>query len=320
MWLKKIKILVEGGTPAGDILVLTRGRVIGEPIYDELIRLDVSVRSYYTEKEIDNPEAQEHFAFLKLLVSHDDRVALRWLLGVGKSKSYKRLQEYCTEGNLNPWATLLQMESGSVNLPYTSSLIKEFTSIREELNRLQVIVDDRGIGGVVDELFPKDNQNFREMQELSLAILEENKGMSLAGFVQELTATIVKPEIPSEIADVRIMSLHKSKGLSAPVTIIAGCVDGLLPKRPDRSLKQAEQDALIEEERRLFFVGITRVKSDPLKKKPGTLLLTYSQSMPVASAMNAGIKAANHSYGTAQLHASGFINELGPAAPRPKVG
>ena len=42
-----------------------------------------------------------------------------------------------------------------------------------------------------------------------------------------LTA-ISKPEIPTEIEDVRIMSLHKSKGLSAPVTIIAGCVQGLL--------------------------------------------------------------------------------------------
>ena len=40
----------------------------------------------------------------------------------------------------------------------------------------------------------------------------------------------------SEIQDVRIMSLHKSKGLSAPVTIIAGCVEGLLPQQPEHIL------------------------------------------------------------------------------------
>ena len=56
------------------------------------------------------------------------------------------------------------------------------------------------------------------------------------------------------------MSLHKSKGLSAPVTIIAGCIQGLLPKQPDYTLPAAQQALEMEEKRRLFYVGITRVK------------------------------------------------------------
>lgn len=116
------------------------------------------------------------------------------------------------------------------------------------------------------------------------------------------------------------MSLHKSKGLSAPVTIIAGCVEGLLPQQPDPDLSQAERAASIEEQRRLFYVGITRVKSVPVRNQAGTLVLTYSQQMSLASAMGSGISPAQTSYGHARLIASRFIREMAPAAPDPERG
>jgi superfamily I DNA/RNA helicase len=57
---------------------------------------------------------------------------------------------------------------------------------------------------------------------------------------------------PEPRADaIRLMTLHRAKGLEFPVVCIAGCDDGLLPY--DRS-----EDT--EEERRLFFVGMTRAK------------------------------------------------------------
>jgi DNA helicase-2/ATP-dependent DNA helicase PcrA len=129
---------------------------------------------------------------------------------------------------------------------------------------------------------------------------------------------ITQPDIPSEINDVR--SLHKSKGLSAPVTIIAGCVEGLLPKQPDGGTPAAQAAADIEEQRRLFFVGISRVKASPTNGKPGTLVITYSRQMPTASAKGAGIDAAGNAFGVATLHASRFVAELGPHAPAPIAG
>ena len=90
--------------------------------------------------------------------------------------------------------------------------------------------------------------------------------------LNDATAT---PEIPPDVTQVRIMSLHKSKGLSSPVVVIAGCIEGLLPAAPDRDKSPEEQQADLEEQRRLLYVGLTRVKAVPETNQPGVLLLTH---------------------------------------------
>jgi superfamily I DNA/RNA helicase len=94
----------------------------------------------------------------------------------------------------------------------------------------------------------------------------------------------------------------------------------LLPQQPIATLPQALQEASLEEQRRLFYVGISRVKASPSENKPGTLILTYSQAMPLATAMGAGLSPASVNYGTAFLHASRFIQEMAHAAPTPIAG
>ena len=58
---------------------------------------------------------------------------------------------------------------------------------------------------------------------------------------------------------VTLMSLHRSKGLEFPVVFILGCEDGILPY--GRSAEPELRAKEIEEERRLFYVGMTRAKS-----------------------------------------------------------
>jgi superfamily I DNA/RNA helicase len=136
-----------------------------------------------------------------------------------------------------------------------------------------------------------------------------------ADLLDALVAAVSLPDIPPDVTEVRIMSLHKSKGLSSPVVIIAGCVEGLLPTAPDEDLPPADRDAKLEEERRLFFVGLTRVKAEPGHGKPGVQVVTSSRTMSIADAKQSGIRPARVVYGTVHLHASRFIQELGPAAP-----
>ena len=106
-----------------------------------------------------------------------------------------------------------------------------------------------------------------------MQVLKEVGEVDKREFLSELSNVISKPEVPDEIKDVRIMSLHKSKGLSAPVTFVCGCVQGLLPRQPDPDKSLAEQKAEAKEQRRLFYVGITRVKAEKGHNKPGTLII-----------------------------------------------
>lgn len=312
---------IDDGISPGEILILAQRGVIGTPIYEALVERGIPARSYYAEAELDKQEAQRRFALLKLFVNRNDRVALRWLLGFGSSKwlsgGYARLRVHCEENGTSPWQTLESTTRGELPLPHTGALIQSFRQIQQEVEGLTRL---ETLPAIVDYLFPEGDAAVRDIRSLALEVLEAVDENDADAFLSELVAAIAKPEVPSEIQDVRIMSLHKSKGLSAPVTIIAGCIDGLLPKQPDASLPKVVQAAQIEEQRRLFYVGITRVKAIPEEGKPGTLILSYSSEMPVADAMASGISPARSRYGTAQLIASRFISELGPAAPRPRAG
>jgi superfamily I DNA/RNA helicase len=316
--------MVAGGVPPCDILVLAQRGVIGTPIYEALHARNVPVRSYYAEAELNAQSAQEHFAYLKLLVDREDRVALRWLVGLNSAnwlcRGYRRLRGYADGQAISPWQALCAIADGQAQVAHTSALVERFRVIRAELDRLATLHADAGVLGIIDDLFPDGDDGVRDLRALSLGLLENDAEMMPEDFLTRLSDAITKPEIPSEIEDVRIMSLHKSKGLSAPVTIISGCIEGLLPKQPRDGLSAAETLAEIEEQRRLFYVGISRVKSSPAAGKPGTLILTNSRMMPLATAMGAGIAPAQVNYGDAHMIASRFIREMGAAAPAPVPG
>ena len=196
-------------------------------------------------------------------------------------------------------------------------MVEKFREIKAEIDLLESLGDLRD---VVDVLFSDGAPSVRDIRAIALEALSSDRDMNRAEFLSALVGAIAKPEVPSEIEDIRVMSLHKSKGLSAGVTIICGCVEGLLPMQPDSSLPSPVQQAQLEEQRRLFYVGITRVKADPAAGRPGTLILTYSSQMPVADVLGAGMRPAGTRYGVARLHASRFIAEMGTAAPQPALG
>jgi DNA helicase-2/ATP-dependent DNA helicase PcrA len=316
-----VRGMVDAGVPPGDILILAQRGVIGTPIYESLIGHNVPARSYYSEAELDALEAQRRFALLKLFVDREDRVTLRWLVGrTGNnwnSAGYKRVRAHCETTGLTPWQVLEQLSNGVLHIAHTANVVLAFNGIVNELNTLEALPD---LAAVIDQLFPAGDDTVRDLRDLAVLVYNQVGANDRAGWLFELMEAITKPEIPTEVQDVRIMSLHKSKGLSVPVTIIAGCIEGLLPKQPEQGTPPAEAAAEIEEQRRLFFVGITRVKADPAGGKPGTLILTNSRRMPLATAMGAGISPAGVSYDVARLNASRFIRELGPHAPAPIVG
>jgi DNA helicase-2/ATP-dependent DNA helicase PcrA len=304
------------GRNPGEILVLAQRRSIGNPIHAALQALGVPSKSYYQESELDSEVAQERLAIFKLFVNRADRIALRWLLGMRcpdfRAKSYARLREHCEQTGQSPWDALVLLSTGTIQISYCSILLQRFHAIQNELRFLD---EQTGVPDFVNRWLRAEFSGAGELR-----ILVGNL-MGSAATPAELLSLIIEavsqPEIPPDVTEVRIMSLHKSKGLSSPIVVIAGCVDGLLPAEPESGTPIAQRHALLEEQRRLFYVGITRVKAVPSSNRPGSLLLTGSRTMTLADAMQSGIQPAAVSYGIVNLHLSRFIPELGPTAPAP---
>lgn len=127
-----------------------------------------------------------------------------------------------------------------------------------------------------------------------------------------LRSSLAQPELPTDVDYVRVMSLHKSKGLTAEVVVVAGCVEGLIPSEPKDAETTQEEQEFREEQRRLFYVAITRSK--------GTLVLSSVTHLPANLAYKMGVKVRGSSNGFVRTITARFIGELGPSSPQPTTG
>jgi DNA helicase-2/ATP-dependent DNA helicase PcrA len=99
-------------------------------------------------------------------------------------------------------------------------------------------------------------ENLAELVSAAREYETRNPEPSLAGFVDQLSLlSDVDEEAGARDARVLMMTLHSAKGLEFPVVTIAGLEEGLFPHS-----RSAEDEAELEEERRLCYVGITRAQ------------------------------------------------------------
>ena len=96
---------------------------------------------------------------------------------------------------------------------------------------------------------------------------------------------------------------------------IVGCVEGLLPAQADPKMSPTEQLSKLQEDRRLFYVGITRVKADLPKNRVGYLTLTYPQKMLASEAYGSQIAPVRVAGRVAHLQPSRFFREMAPHVP-----
>ena len=245
---------------------------------------------------------------------------MRYLLGSDvedfRCKSYARVRKHCETSGDSPWQAMNKLSDGALAISHTVPLIARFDLLKNALAKLEAVKDD--IQAFIDELLPDGVVELAELRELALIQMEgaETPADLLAGMMQEIT----QPDIPPTVEEVRLMSLHKSKGLSSPYVFVAGCVEGILPPASDPDWSKDQKDAALEEARRLFYVGITRVKADPDNGRPGSLFITYPQHMTIKDAYGANVAFKTQSGVMARLLPSRFLNELGPAAPKAVAG
>ena len=302
--------LIGGGTyTASDFLVLTPRRVLGYAIRDKLLTLGVSAHSFYHEEAHEGETAQRGLILLALLANPDDSVSLRWWLGDGnprgRSVEYLVLRKHCEQAGTTPREALQALSQGTLQLDGVRGIVAKFQALGAQIGILQ----EMSLDNLVDTLFPANDDSCAILREVALGFIGDAE--SVAILHEHLRAYIAHPEVPENSEFVRIMSLHKSKGLTSKVTIVTGCLQGMVP-HIDTEETPSDRLLSLKEQRRLFYVAITRC----------TELLVVSSPLHVAQklAYKIGIQLYRVNAGVGVAHASQFISELGPSAPRSVSG
>lgn len=299
-----IKHLIDNrGFERSDILVLSPRRILGYSIRDSLNDINIDTHSFYHEESLETVEAQKAFTLLTLLVTPDDCVSLRFWLGLDSpswnSGEYYRLRSHCETSGQSPREALDDIIAGELSIGRTTKIKQKYQELLSEVSSIESL----GLEDLINRLFPVDTEWAKPLRETALFVL--NKVDSTSKLLNELRLQTTQPEMPEEGNFVRVMSLHKAKGLTNKVTIVAGCMEGLIPTI-DSSHSPAEAKANLEEQRRLFYVSITRCKE--------ILVLSSSQKLAVELAYRIGARVRGR-YGVCNTIASRFISELGPSAP-----
>lgn len=290
--------------PPQEIIVLTARRRIGYRIRDQVRSRNIPVQSFFNEEALDNEASIERFVLLNLLVLPRDRVALRCWLGLtsrnGLPGAYERLREYCVRSGAHPRDVLVRLAAGHLQINGTSRLAQRFSHLEAEIRRLE----GRSGADFVQAWLPPDEADLDELRALAIRVLritEEPEKM-----FEELRYLITQPELPESPDSVRIMSLHKSKGLTARLVILAGCVQGVIPHVED-GLTHDEEQRVLEEQRRLFYVAITRSSE--------ILIVSAPLLVDIATANRILAAARRRVGGNVETVFTPFYDELGAIAP-----
>jgi superfamily I DNA/RNA helicase len=300
--------------PPGKAIILTPRRFIGNAIRDALIDRGRNSMSYFTEDPVKPESAARGMALLTLLDNPLDRPALRAWLGMesttGLVPGYRRVVRAAQAAEVEPSEILRRLATGELGLPYTTALVTRWRSLTTSLEAFA------GLTGLdlVRTLWPTADETCDDIRLLAEEIAVNTPDPSR--ILEELRQAITQPDLPdSESNVIRVMSLHKSKGLTASLVVIAGAMAGALPSI-DRTLPQAEQDAQHLEQRRLFYVAITRATD--------TLVISAPAEVPFAEAMHAQVTVDRRRWIGGEQYAvvamTPFVGELGPTCPRAITG
>ncbi len=313
----------------GDFLVLTPRRHIGYKIRDALVELGIPAKSYFREDALNTDQVRSAFEYLYLLAHPNDFASFRFLLGSESasalSTQYGKILEKAEQISVSPKEVFEKIAAREITCPGTTNICNRFANIKSRLESLELALKTSGAQAV--ELFiqnEEERSDFAELKQLIQEAIDKSglfiDGQSFLVWAKEIfdfvLARISLPEIPAAVDHVRIMSLHASKGLGAKFVIITSVSEILLPFiNPDRPLP--EQRRMEEEQRRLFYVAMTRVKAE-INGYPGKLIISNFRKIRWNEALRMNIPAPRNSVRT--MITSRFISELGPERPEVIAG
>lgn len=229
---------------------------------------------------LDNPEIRDILAWLRLIINpSDDMSFLRAVQSPRRdigSASLAKIAEMAAAKELPLLRTIESVSLLKSLTPRVANRLNEFSdliaTLKQKSQRLtpsdfvrQVIESS----GIIDQLrrqsrdFASFDRRKAHLDELAQWFENNNQTRTVSDMAAQLML-LTRDSEEDNTNQIRLMSLHASKGLEFLCVFIIGCEEGVLPHQV--SIDQGQ----IEEERRLFYVGMTRAKEN--------LYLSYCKS------------------------------------------
>jgi DNA helicase-2/ATP-dependent DNA helicase PcrA len=269
----KIKELTEGGASLKDTAVFYRVNAQSRALEEAFILNKIPYQivrgvEFYSRKEI-----RDILAYLKILVNPDDEVALLRVIntpprGIGKT-TVDKIRDYANTRNI----TLFEALKTTTNIDSLSESAKtkaaSFINMLEKFKKdmtgkvaplAERVFIETGLEKSLRETGPDGQNAIDNVNELINAAAQYDQQVeesSLLDYLQQIALFSDADAYDATTERVAMMTLHTAKGLEFENVLIIGVEEGLLPH--ERS--NADDEDELEEERRLFFVGITRAKS-----------------------------------------------------------
>jgi len=229
--------------------------------------------SFYARKEI-----KDIVAYLRLIVNKSDEQAIKRIInyprrGIG-NKTIETVQNIANQQNKTFWEVLSEIDNNA-NLLNAGAIKKlkafygliesfsEFDFQKEVKELVEAVVQRSGLKlELSSDRTPEGIEKYQNVEEFLSAVTdyfetqeedEVQQERSLETFLEEIALATDQDEEKKDDNKVKLMTIHASKGLEFPVVFIVGVEDGLFPG--PISMGNPKD---LEEERRLFYVAITR--------------------------------------------------------------
>ena len=269
-WLcQKVMTLRAMGEDLKDIAVFYRTNSQSRTLEEAFVRNHVPYQLLGGIRFYERAEIKDFLAFLRLKVNKSDIISLERIIGclgcgIG-SATLAKLEAIALEQH-RPVVEFLAAPDFESLYPKASPKVKAFAKFIRSLldipmaplaDCIEQVLEISGLEEKYEgEINAEDRKdNMHELISNAITFADEHDDADLNSFLQEV-ALVSDVDAHDANADfVTLMTLHSSKGLEFPYVFITGVEEGLLP----HSNSLYDEDG-VEEERRLFYVGITRAK------------------------------------------------------------
>ncbi len=276
--VNEIGVRRSGQSPAGygDVAVLYRTNAQSRALEESLRRQAMPYRLVGAVRFYDRREIRDLMAYLKLIANPADDEAFRRAVGVPKrglgETTIDQLAEASRVSGVPMFEGAQRAEIVAALRPAARIALAEFVrliaGLRERAQEaavdelLRELVDAIRYGDYLRAEGPESAERLDNVRELitgAAELVADELGevglRPLDHFLQRASLVADSDALAADAEAVTLMTLHNAKGLEFPVVFITGLEDGLFPLA-----KAYEDPPLLEEERRLFYVGITRAE------------------------------------------------------------